>query len=80
MKSIEPSINMYYKSLQTSVCSKINELQSKTDTLANSADPEETARNEPSLQDLHCLPFCFLPQTESPICINTRVQGRNSPL
>ena len=26
---------------------------------ANSVDPDETAHNEPSHQDLHCLPFCF---------------------
>ena len=31
--------------------------QTKTDTCANSVDPDETARNEPSHQDLHCLPF-----------------------
>ena len=28
-----------------------------TDTFANSIDPSEAARKEPSLQDLHCLPF-----------------------
>ena len=26
---------------------------------ANNVDPDETAHNEPSHQDLHCLPFCF---------------------
>ena len=26
---------------------------------ANSVDPDETAHNEPSHQDLHCLPFLF---------------------
>ena len=32
----------------------------KTDTCANSVDPDETTRrNEPSHQDLQCLPFCF---------------------
>ena len=25
---------------------------------ANSVDPDETAHNEPSHLDLHCLPFC----------------------
>ena len=30
----------------------------KTDTLANSEGPDEMAHNEPSRQDLHCLPFC----------------------
>ena len=29
----------------------------KTDTSANKVDPDETAHNEPSHQDLHCLPF-----------------------
>ena len=47
----------------------------KTDTYANSVDPEETARNEPSHLDLHCLPFgsrFFL--TDIPICNNGNVQ------
>ena len=35
-------------------------LQAKTDTCANSVDPDETARKEPSHQDLHCLPIVFL--------------------
>ena len=26
---------------------------------ANCTDSDETAHNEPSHQDLHCLPFCF---------------------
>ena len=30
-------------------------LQTKKDTCANSVDPDE-----PSHQDLHCLPFCFV--------------------
>ena len=34
-------------------------MQTKTSTFAKSADPDEMARNEPSHQDLHCLPFCF---------------------
>ena len=29
-----------------------------TNTCANSEEPYETARNEPSHQDQHCLPFC----------------------
>ena len=33
--------------------------QTKTDTCTNSVDLDETAQNEPSHQDLHCLPFCF---------------------
>ena len=32
-------------------------LQTKIDTCANSVDPDETAHNEPSHQDLHCLPL-----------------------
>ena len=32
----------------------------QTHICANSVDPDETARHEPSHQDLHCLPFsCF---------------------
>ena len=34
-------------------------LHTLTYTCANSADPDETARNEPSHQDLLCLPFCL---------------------
>ena len=30
-----------------------------TDTFANSEDPDETDRNEPSHHELYCLPFCF---------------------
>ena len=37
----------------------ISALQTKTDTCANSVDPDEMAPKEPSHQDLHCLPFCF---------------------
>ena len=37
----------------------LSSLQINTDTFANSADPDEMAHNEPSHQDLHCLPFCF---------------------
>ena len=33
--------------------------QIKTDVWGNSVDPDETARHEPSHQDLHCLQFCF---------------------
>ena len=34
-------------------------LQTQTDNFANSKDPDETAGNKQSHQDLHCLPFCF---------------------
>ena len=45
----------------------LSTLQTNTETYANSADPDETARNEPSHQDLHCLPFCFSVYTETPL-------------
>ena len=34
-------------------------VQTNTDTFANSVYQDETARNEPSHLDLHCLPFCY---------------------
>ena len=45
-----------------------------TDTFANSADPDETAHNEPSHQDLHCLPFCYRVLTETPVCNSGCIQ------
>ena len=33
--------------------------QTNTYTFVNSVDPDETARNEPSHQELHCLPLYF---------------------
>ena len=44
--------------------------QTKTNLYANSADPDETSRNEPSHQDLHCLPFGSRFLTDFPICNN----------
>ena len=40
----------------------LSSLQINMDIFANSVDPDERARNEPSHQDLHYLPFyhCFL--------------------
>ena len=38
---------------------RLSSLQTNTDTFANSADPDETAHNETSHQDLYCLPFCY---------------------
>ena len=32
-------------------------LQAQSDTYANSVEPDETAHNEPSLLDLHCLAY-----------------------
>ena len=57
-------------------------LAEKTDPCANSVDPDETARHEPSHQDLHCLPFRFRFYTETPICFSghVQIQGWNSPL
>ena len=48
-------------------------------------DPHEMAYNDPteiSHQELHCLLFCFLSKTETPICINSsvQIQGWKSPL
>ena len=40
-------------------------LQTKTDTCANSVDPDEMAHNEPSHQGLHYLLFCFWLLTET---------------
>ena len=37
----------------------ISARQIKTNTCANNVDPDETARNDLSHQDLHCLQFCF---------------------
>ena len=39
--------------------STFSALNMETDTCASSVDPDETARNEPSHQDLPCLPFFF---------------------
>ena len=57
-------------------------LQTKTDTCANSVDPDETACNKLSHQDLHCLPSYYLFWTEIPkICISGHVKIRwKSPL
>ena len=41
------------------MCSPLSALQTKTNTCGNSVDPDDTARNEPSHQDLHCLPSLF---------------------
>ena len=38
----------------------VSVLQTKTDTFANSIDPDQMALSGPSHEDLHCLPFCFL--------------------
>ena len=32
----------------------------ESESIANSVDPDETAHNEPSHQDLHCLPSRYL--------------------
>ena len=42
----------------TTVWLTVSGLQTKTFFFANSADLDETAHNEPSQLELHCLPFC----------------------
>ena len=49
-------------------------LQTRKDTSANSEDPDETDRNEPSHRDLHCLPFCILVCIDSCICSTGNAQ------
>ena len=38
----------------------LSALQTKRDTCANSVDPDETASDDLSHQDLQCLPFWFI--------------------
>ena len=52
----------------------LSALQAKTSTFANSVDPDEMARNEPSHQDLPCLSFCVDFCLTLPICYNGYVQ------
>ena len=52
----------------------LSSLQTNTDTFANSADPDETAHNEPSHQDLQCLPCSYRYLSQTPICNNGCVQ------
>ena len=49
-------------------------LQTNADTYAKSVDPDETAHDEPSHLDQHCLPFYLIFLAEFPICINGCVQ------
>ena len=58
----------------------ISYLQTSTHTSANSADPDETARNEPSHQDLHCFPFWYWFLTETPICNNDEFKIKDGKL
>ena len=37
----------------------VSDLQTDTNTYANSVDPDEMAHNEPSHLDLHYLLFCY---------------------
>ena len=41
-------------------CNPFNSAIPITDAYANSVDPDKTARNKPSHQDLHCLLLFFL--------------------
>ena len=45
-------------------------------TFTHSADPEETAHNEQSHQDLHCLTFWFWFLNQTPVCNNGCVQSK----
>ena len=38
----------------------LSALNTKTDALSNSVDPDETAHNEPSHLDIHCLPMFLI--------------------
>ena len=60
----------------------LSDRQTKTDTFANSLDPDETACNEPSHQGLQCLSFCFWFLTGIPICNSghVQIQSWNRPL
>ena len=51
-------------------------------TCANNVDPDMTAHNKPSHQDLHSLPFCFLLSAVTTVCISGYVpyQGWTSSL
>ena len=55
----------YYIKGQVQFYLPLLSLQTNKDTFANSADPDETARYEPSHLDLHCLLFTdwFLTET-----------------
>ena len=46
-------------SLSLSIWLTLSASQTKPDTSSNSIDPDETAHNESSHQDLHCLQFWF---------------------
>ena len=72
---------MVHTEIQLFVKVILSSLQTSSDTFANSADPDETARDEPSYQDIHDIPFCLIFFTETPICNNgcVRVQRLNSP-
>ena len=47
--------------------------QTKTDICASSVDPDKTAHNEPSHQDIHYLPLLFF-DLKTPMCIGGHVQ------
>ena len=52
------------------VLSTVSSQHTSTDTFANSAHRDETAHNEPSHQDLHCLPCSYYFLTKTPVCNN----------
>ena len=53
-----------------------------TDVCANSVDPDETARNEPSHQELHCFPFCLHRNTyfQQWTCPNSKMEETDSKM
>ena len=59
----------------------LSALQTKPDICTNSVDSDETARLEPSHQDLHCSPFFFYLDC-IPYCISgdVQIQGWKTPL
>ena len=52
----------------------VSSLQTNMKIFAKSVDPDQTAHNELSQEDLHCLPFCNYFLSETPIQNNESVQ------
>ena len=50
----------FFRTLHNSYVVTLSDRHTKTNTCTNSVDPDEAARNEPSHQDLQCLPFSLL--------------------
>ena len=73
-KRIEKAMKQENENRVESQCLPFQPCRSMQTIYVNSVDPDETARNEPSHQDLHCLPFCLSVKTETPIFNNGTVQ------